>query len=237
MFYILYVSFTLTFTTSALFFIWLLPFKIKFAYLSLWNKTIVFLSRYLLGIRYRVQGIKNIPKEGPFVILSKHQSQWETFFLLLPFNPVSIILKKELLSIPGFGWGLRMMKTIPIDRSNPKQAMKQIQSDGLCRLTKDKMPVLIFPEGTRIPFGKRGKYARGGASLAIAAKVPVICVTHNAGYFWPADKFLKFPGTVDVIISEPISSSGKTALELTNMAEEWIESNLPTPAPHPLDKH
>lgn len=231
-FYVLYVCFTLTFSTSALFFIWFLPFRTKFAYLTVWNRTVVFLSRYLLGIRYRVKGLKNIPKDGPFIILAKHQSQWETFFLLLLFNPVSIILKKELLSIPGFGWGLRMMKTIAIDRSNPKQAMKQIQSEGLVRLKEDRIPILIFPEGTRIPFGQKGKYARGGASLAIAGDVPVIFVTHNAGYFWPADRFLKYPGTVDMIISEPVNAHGKTALELTTLAEEWIETNLPQPQPH-----
>jgi 1-acyl-sn-glycerol-3-phosphate acyltransferase len=230
-FYVVFISFTTVFCLSALFFIWFLPFKTKFAYLSKWNVVTIFLSKYLAGINYRVTGKENIPTDQPYIVLAKHQSQWETFFLLLLFKPVSIILKKELFHIPGFGWGLRMIKPIPIDRSNPKQAMKQIQRLGLERLKEDKLPILIFPEGTRMPFGKAGKYARGGAALAIAADVPLLFVTHNAGYFWPADKFLKNTGTVDVIISKPVYPKGRTALELTNIAQEWIESHLP-----PLDK-
>lgn len=228
-FYTLSLSFTLVFCITALFFIWFLPFNAKFSYLSRWNVVTIFLSKYIVGINYRVKGADNIPQGKPYIVLAKHQSQWETFFLLLLFKPVSIILKRELFKIPGFGWGLRMIKPIAIDRDNPKQAMKQIQRLGLERLQKDKLPILIFPEGTRMPFGKAGKYARGGAALAIAADVPLLFVTHNAGYFWPADQFLKNSGTIDVIISEPVYPQGKTALELTNMAQEWIETHLPSP--------
>jgi 1-acyl-sn-glycerol-3-phosphate acyltransferase len=163
------------------------------------------------------------------VVLAKHQSQWETFYFLLLFMPVSIILKRELLNIPGFGWGLRLLKPIPIDRSNPKQALKQILSEGKKRINDDRLPLLIFPEGTRIPVGKAGKYARSGASIAIETGAPLLLVSHNAGFFWPADRFRKYPGTVDVIISEPIDPTGKTANELTAMAQEWIESHIREP--------
>jgi 1-acyl-sn-glycerol-3-phosphate acyltransferase len=228
-FYLVFAAFCLAFCLTAVFFIWFLPFNTKFSYLANWNRITIFLTKYLAGIDYKVTGLENIPKEGTFVVLAKHQSQWETYFLLLLFYPVSLILKRELLKIPGFGWGLRMMKTIPIDRSNPKQALKQIQTTGLIRLKEDKLPVLIFPEGTRIAWGKSGKYARSGAALAISADVPLILISHNAGYFWPADTFLKKPGIVEVIISEPIYPNGKTALELTSEAEKWIEANIREP--------
>lgn len=228
-FYLVFATFCLAFCLTAVFFIWFLPFETKFSYLANWNRITIFLTKYLAGIDYKVTGLENLPKDGTYVVLAKHQSQWETYFLLLLFYPVSLILKKELLEIPGFGWGLRMMKTIPIDRSNPKQALKQIQTTGLIRLKEDKLPVLIFPEGTRIRWGETGKYARSGAALAISANVPVVLISHNAGYFWPADTFLKKPGIVDVVISEPIYPDGKTALELTAEAEKWIEANIREP--------
>lgn len=228
-FYLVFASFCFAFCLTAVFFIWFLPFNTQFSYLANWNRVTIFLAKHLAGIDYKVTGLENIPKDGTFVILAKHQSQWETYFLLLLFYPVSMILKKELLKIPGFGWGLRMLKTIPIDRSNPKQALKQIQTIGLARLKDDKLPVLIFPEGTRIAWGAKGKYARSGAALAIAADVPVILISHNAGYFWPADTFLKKTGTIDVVISKPIYPAGKSSLDLTNEAQAWIEGNIPHP--------
>lgn len=229
LFYTVHFIFSFVFIFSGLFFIWFFPFRWKFSYLANWNRISIWMVKYLAGVSYHVSGLENIPEHGPYVVLAKHQSQWETVFLLLLFYPVSIILKKELLAIPGFGWGLRMLKPIPIDRSNPKQAIKQIQSEGLIRLKEDKIPILIFPEGTRMPFGKVGKYARGGAALAVAAEVPLLFITHNAGYFWPNHSFMKRPGIIDVVISKPVDAHGKTSLELTQEAQEWIEANLPSP--------
>lgn len=229
LFYISYAALTTCFSLSALTFIWFLPFKAKYEYISYWNLATLFLVKHILGIKYKIYGYSKLPKNTPYIVLSNHQSQLETFLLLLLFKPVSIILKKELLDIPGFGWGLRMLKPIAIDRSNPKQALKQIQRIGLERLQKDKLPILIFPEGTRIAPDQKGKYARSGAALAITANVPVVFVSHNAGYFWPSDGFRKFPGVFEVKISEPQDVSGKTAKEVTNAAEQWIRGNVPDP--------
>lgn len=226
LFYICYSGFTTVFSLTALIFIWFLPFEKKYNYIANWNRVVLFFCRKILGIEYRIQGAENIPEKGPYVVLSKHQSQWETFYLLVLFRPVSIILKRELLKIPGFGWGLRMMKPIPIDRSNPKESLRQIREEGLKRLKEDHLPVMIFPEGTRIPYGETGKYAKGGAALAIEANVPVLFVSHNAGAFWPHTQFQKYAGTVDIKVSELIDPEGMTAKELTDMAKEWIESNI-----------
>lgn len=234
LFYCVYVSLTTVFSLLCVGFIFLLPYRSRAKIILLWNRWIVVALKYICGINYRVTGLDNIPNQ-PYVALAKHQSAWETFYLAESLQPIVPILKQELLKIPGFGWGLRLLKPIPIDRSNPRQALKTIQKVGLQRLTEENLPVLVFPEGTRTAPNAKGSYARSGAALAIAAKVPVIFIAHNAGYFWPVSHMMKYPGTIDVVISEPINTEGLNAAELTRQAEEWIEANVITP--NPLPKH
>lgn len=199
-----------------------LPYPQRSRYIRGWNFCAVFFSHWILGVKVEVIGRENIPS-SPCVIMCKHQSQWETFYLQTIFPILCTILKKELLEIPFFGWGLNKLEPIAIDRSNPKQALKDIQTIGRKRLGQQRS-VLVFPEGTRIPFGKKGKYARSGANLAIGADVPVLPIAHNAGYCWPGDSFIKTPGTITLSIGEPISSEGKTTRELTGEVEQWVES-------------
>jgi 1-acyl-sn-glycerol-3-phosphate acyltransferase len=159
--------------------------------------------------------------------MSKHQSQWETFYLQTLFNPLCTILKKELLLLPFFGWGLRVMEPIAIDRSSKRGALRTVQKTGLLRLQAGRS-VLVFPEGTRTPPGEKQPYARSGAHLAMAAGVPILPVAHNAGLRWPPGKLLKYPGTVTVVIGEPIETVDLGNLQdeklLTAKVEAWIES-------------
>ncbi|NRB37349.1 MAG: 1-acyl-sn-glycerol-3-phosphate acyltransferase [Pseudomonadales bacterium] len=226
LFYASYALLSLVYFIFAALFISFFDFHIRCALMIYWSKICLFCTRYLCGIRYNVTGLENLPKDQPYVVLSKHQSQWETYFLMQLLSPVSIICKKELLKIPGFGYCLSLIKPIAIDRSQPRQALKDIQNIGFERLTIDKVPVLVFPEGTRTDIGKTNKYARGGAALAIKAGVPVVFISHNAGYCWPSGQFIKYPGMIDIFISKPVSSENITALELTNKAEQWIESHV-----------
>ena len=132
--------------------------------------------------------------------------------------------------MPVFGWGLKLTDPIAIDRGNPKKALKDIQQQGVASIESG-ISVLIFPEGTRINSGDTGKYARGGANIAISSTAPIVPIAHNAGVFWPADRFIKMPGTITVVIGKPIESIGKTSRELTLEAQNWIEktvANLPT---------
>lgn len=232
LFYCIYVGLTTIFSLLCVSFIFLLPYKLRLKTILLWNKLIIQSLKYICGINYRITGLENIPDQ-PYVALAKHQSAWETFFLAERLQPIVAILKQELLKIPGFGWGLRLLKPIPIDRNNPRQALRTIQKIGLKRLTEEKLPVLVFPEGTRVLPGTKGNYARSGAALAIAAKVPVVFIAHNAGYFWPVSQLMKYPGTIDVVISEPVSTEGLNAAELTRQAEAWIEANVIIPSPQP----
>lgn len=232
LFYCIYVCLTTVFSLLCISFIFLLPYSARVKTILLWNRWIVLALKYVCGIDYRVTGLDNIPNQ-PYVALAKHQSAWETFFLVERLQPIVAILKQELLKIPGFGWGLRLLKPIPIDRDNPRQALRTIQKVGLQRLTEENLSVLVFPEGTRTVPGTKGNYARSGAALAIAAKVPVVFIAHNAGYFWPVSHLIKYPGTIDVVISKPITTEGLTAAELIRQAEEWIEANIIVPNPLP----
>ena len=223
-FYIGYTLLTTWFGITALTIMGYFSYPRRRPYILLWNRGVVRWLQWSCGVKHRLIGRENLPDE-PYVILSKHQSQWETYFLLSLCDPLSTILKKELLNIPGFGWGLRLMRPIAIDRGNPRAALRQMMELGKQRLSEGNA-VLVFPEGTRTNPGSTTSYARGGANLAIKADVPVVFIAHNTGRFWPARKFLKFPGTIQVEISKPISVEGKTSREITAMAQEWIEGKV-----------
>ena len=188
---------------------------------STWTRTMLFLLRVVCGVKYRVLGEENIPTT-PSIILSKHQSAWETMAFQKIFPPQVWVLKKELLNIPFFGWGLSMTSPIAIDRSSGKAALDQVVEQGTDRL-KQGFWVVIFPEGTRIAPGKKGKYKIGGAWLATHTDVPVVPVTHNAGELWGRNAFVKHPGTITVSVGKPINQTGLEADELNAKVEAWIE--------------
>mgnify|MGYP002630430845 FL=1 len=193
----------------------------RYRVISGWSHIMLFLARFICGVRYCVLGTENIPKK-PTIVLSKHQSAWETLAFQQIFPPQVWVLKKELLHIPFFGWGLAMTSPIAINRSRGKAALKQIIRQGRDRLQKG-LWIIIFPEGTRIDPGKKGRYGIGGAWLATSTGVSVVPVAHNAGVLWGKNSFIKFPGTITVSIGEPIDPAGMDANELNNKVEEWIE--------------
>lgn len=205
--------------------IWpLLPYSYRWRLVTLWNSFVIWLVGMVCGVKFVIHG-KKPTLNTPYVVLAKHQSTWETIFLQRYFGPVSTILKKELLRIPFFGWGLASMRPIAIDRSSPVQALKDVKIKGLERL-KQGNNLLIFPEGTRTANGTVGNYARSGADIAITAQVPVVAVAHDAGKCWPHKQYLKTPGIINVWISEPISTQGRERKELTEEVKQWIESKL-----------
>lgn len=184
----------------------------------------LWLLRVICGIRMEVRGAENIPKE-PCIVMCKHQSAWETFSLQLVFPDQVWVLKRELLWLPFFGWGLASLSPIAIDRGKGKQAMKQLVEQGRDRLARG-FCVVIFPEGTRTAYGTRGKYKPGGAVLAEGTGAPVVPVAHNAGKFWGRNSFLKHPGTIIMSIGQPIDSRGLKTDEINRRVEEWIESEM-----------
>ena len=224
-FYFFLSFWTVTFPTLMLLVIWFIPFRYRHqALVGTWSRVAIALCRVICGIRWKVYGMDNIPNQ-PCVIISNHQSTWETFFLQTIVSPQTQVLKKELLSIPFFGWVLRTTKPIAIDRKDPRAAMQRVRKLGLKSLA-NQVSVLIFPEGTRNPHGKLGKFSRGGASLACTSGVGVLPVAHNAGQFWPHKSWVKKPGTIEVFIGEAIKTDGKGPAEVNNEAREWIENIL-----------
>lgn len=226
-FAVIYFCTTVTYGTISVF-TWLLPAKIRHRIIVSWTHFIVFLVKVICGVRYQVHGVENIllTKTQPAVVLSKHQSTWETLFLQGSFWPASTILKKELLDIPFFGWGLRGLYPIAIDRSDPKNALRQVKSEGAKRIAEG-FNVIIFPEGTRMKLKEKGKYARSGADIACTAGCDVIPVAMNSGICWPADeRFRKYPGVIQVIVGEPISTEDKSSKQVTAEAEAWIENQM-----------
>ena len=198
-----------------------LPFRARYRFVvQTWCRCAVWLAKTIVGIRYEVKGLEHIPQQ-PCVILAKHQSTWETFFLSALFEPLTQVVKRELIYVPFFGWAMAMLRPIAIDRSNPKAALKQLAKQGHERLEQGAW-VLVFPEGTRIPTGQIGKFSRGGASLAVNANLPVLPVAHNAGEFWPKEGWGKTPGTVQVVIGPALLRAGSktpSVLEYGGVAE------------------
>ena len=184
LFYLLLGTSSLLWCTLSFFVAPFLSFPRRYKFINVyWCRCALFLSRTILGIDYKITGAENVPSE-PCVILSNHQSTWETFFLSQYFSPLSQVLKRELLYVPFFGWAMAMLRPIAINRDNPKEALRQVASQG-DELLKQGVWVLIFPEGTRVPFGTVGKFSRGGTALAVNAGLPVLPIAHNAGKFWP----------------------------------------------------
>ncbi|MFZ1545601.1 MAG: lysophospholipid acyltransferase family protein [Candidatus Nitrotoga sp.] len=196
----------------------------RYRIISGWALTMLWLLRLVCGIRMEVRGADNIPKK-PCLVLCKHQSAWETIALQKVFPPQVWVIKRELLWLPFFGWGLAMTSPVAIKRSEGREAIKQLLRQGKERLALG-FCVVIFPEGTRIPFGQRGKYKIGGALLGVSSGVPIVPVAHNAGKLWGRESFLKYPGVITMSIGPPIDPVGLKAEEINRRVEEWIETEV-----------
>jgi 1-acyl-sn-glycerol-3-phosphate acyltransferase len=192
--------------------------------ISGWARSMIWWLRITCGIRHEVTGLNNLP-ESPSIILSKHQSAWETLAFQAIFPTQVYVLKRELLWIPIFGWGLAMSSPIAIDRSAGREALKKLVANGAARL-KSGLWVVIFPEGTRIAPSEKGKYQIGGAWLATHTKTQVVPAAHNAGRYWAKNSFIKKPGTIHIHIGKPIQTSGLKADALSHQVEAWIESEM-----------
>lgn len=189
-----------------------------------WCDLSIWWAKVCCGIRYRVVGLENIP-QGACVVLSKHQSAWETLFLQSLFFPAATVAKKELLSIPFFGWGLRFFDPIAIDRSERNNALKAVIRQGTEKLAAGRR-IVIFPEGTRTLPGEDSTYNVGGAMLATKAKALVVPVALNSGDCWPRGTLIKRPGLITVTIGQPIDSTQYSTRELNEIARNWIEQTL-----------
>jgi len=205
------------------------PFRIIGRLGRKWAQWNLVALKHLCRLDYCIQGLEHLPA-STCIVLSKHQSAWETIALraLLPIGQ-TWVLKRELLGIPILGTALRQFRPIAIDRAAGRLALKQLLTDGQ-RLLEAGHWVVIFPEGTRVAPGERGCYNIGGALLAQRTGYPIIPIAHNAGVFWGRRSLIKRPGTIVVVIGPAIISAGKSAQEINQDTESWIENtvaNLP----------
>jgi len=211
-----------------------LPYRQRYYWTTRWNVFVIWAARVCCRIRYQVKGMENLP-DGPAILLSKHQSAWETIFypMLMP-RPLAFVFKKELLYIPFFGWGIGLLRMIPIDRSRGRDAFSQVVEKGRERLANGQW-IILFPEGTRIPRGQKGVYKSGGTRLAVATQAPVVPIAMNSADCWPRNAFIKTPGLITISIGKPIPSERLNAAELMQQVENWIESEMRviSPAAYP----
>jgi 1-acyl-sn-glycerol-3-phosphate acyltransferase len=204
---------------------WLPPLP-RFRFITGWCWLNLLAARGICGIHRRVLGAENIPpRNRPHIVVSKHSSTWETLALNFLFPPLAFVAKKELLSIPFFGWAFALASPITIDRRTGRDAMQQIAEQGRERLAQG-FWIVVYPEGTRIRAGRRAHYKTGGARLALALGIPIVPVAHNAGYLWPKGVLGKRSGTVTVSIGPPIPIEGKDMQRLTSEVESWIENEV-----------
>ncbi len=193
-----------------------------------WSKFVLIVLRKLCRIDYSVLGIGYVLSalNEPIVVLSKHQSAWETiaFPSIFP-RQLSFVCKRELLWIPFFGWALASMRMVYINRSDRARSSIAVAEQGRNQILMGRWMV-IFPEGTRTNSGSRQPYRKGGVRLAIGAGANIIPVAHNAGQAWARNSILKRPFHITVSIGPVISSEGKTEDQIQNELEGWIEAEM-----------
>ena len=201
-----------------------LPVLKRYQVIIQWARFNIWWLKVTCGVKFEVIGKENIP-EGGMLFLAKHQSTWETLAFQQILPPHVWVLKRELFKVPFFGWGLKMLKPIAIDRTAGRRAVEQLVDQGIKKLASG-WSVMIFPEGTRVKPGKEVRYKLGGSILASQAKFPVVPVAHNAGEFWPRHSFIKWPGTITVVIGKPVHAYGRKPEEINEEIKHWIEARM-----------
>jgi 1-acyl-sn-glycerol-3-phosphate acyltransferase len=201
------------------------PHRWKWAVAKAWAHGNFWAGRVLCGLDVSTEGRENIPDQ-PSVALIKHTTAMETYWQIAALPPQTWVLKKELVLIPLFGWGVGLvMRPIAIDRKAGGSVVKDVIAQGRNRIERG-LWVTIFPEGTRMPPGETRRYGISGAAIAVETGCPVVPVAHNAGDFWPKRGLRKYPGKIRFCIGPPIDPAGRTAKEVNELAQQWIESKM-----------
>ena len=205
----------------------LLPFGFhgRFRVLSQWTRFSLWWLGVTCGLRHRVHGREHLEQAEAAIVMAKHQSAWETIALQQILPPQVWVLKRELMRIPFFGWAIGMVDPVPLDRKAGRRALEGLVEAGTDRLERG-LWVVLFPEGTRVAPGERGKYRIGGAVLAARSGHPVIPIAHNSGTFWPRHSLAKQPGVIDVVVGPPIATQGRKPEAILAEVEQWIETEV-----------
>ena len=206
--------------------LWPLPHRVRYFFaVRCWALANLWLLRVLCGVSWEASGRENLPT-GPCVVLMKHSSAFDTIVQTLLFPRQTWMLKRELMFVPIFGWGLASMRAIGVDRARGAKGIRSVVRQGRARIRDEGLWVIVFPEGTRVAPGEVGHYAPGGAMIASAAGCPVVPVAHNAGDHWPRRTATKQPGAIRIVIGRPLATTGAGARKITEEAKGWIESEV-----------
>ncbi len=220
-FWLFFLPFTLL-TAILLVFIFYAPLKIRIGLIKIWINYSLGLLRYFCGLKYRIEGLENIPNHG-FILMSKHSSTWETIALQKFFGPMVWVVKRELTRIPIFGWGLMAMNAIAINRGTGRKAISQLIQESKKRMDQGRI-LMLFPEGTRVLPMERKPFKPGGAIVSEKTGYAVLPIAHNAGEFWPRHSWIKWPGTIRLVIGEPIEPEGRKSDQIIEEVKQWITS-------------
>ncbi|MEN0001659.1 MAG: 1-acyl-sn-glycerol-3-phosphate acyltransferase [Pseudomonadota bacterium] len=186
-----------------------------------WARSLTWLMKAVVGTRFEVRGVENIPETG-VIIAPKHQSSWDTFAFLPYVRDPVYILKRELMWVPLFGWYIARMGMIPIDRGAREKAVAKVNEGARREMAKGRQ-LIIYPEGTRRAPGAEPQYKSGIAYLYMETGVPVVPVAHNAGLFWPKTSFMRYPGVFEMEFLEPIEP-GLDRHTFMRVLEERLET-------------
>ena len=200
------------------------PYRFRYRFITRWSRFNLWWLAVTCGLRFIVEGAGNLPRE-PSVVLCRHESMWETLALQTLFAPQTWLLKKSLLRVPFFGWGLALLRPIAIDRAAGREAIRMLVRDG-ARCLDDGAWVVVFPEGTRLAPGERRSFQRGGAFLAKRTGRDIVPIAHNSGDFWRRRRFIKHAGTIRLVIGPSIPAGEASPNELNRRAEEWIHAEV-----------
>jgi len=196
------------------------PLKIRLGLVKTWIGISLALLHYFCGLRYQIEGMENIPDTG-FILMSKHSSTWETIALQWFFDPMVWVVKRELTRIPLFGWALISMNAIVLDRGTGRKAIKQLIQESKQHMDRGRI-LMLFPEGTRVLPMQYKPFKQGGAIVSHKTGYAVLPIAHNAGEFWPRHSWIKWPGTIRVVIGKPIEPEGKNPDQIIEEVGEWI---------------
>ena len=229
LFYLVLVIITIAWAVPALIIGPCLPLRRRNFFIArTYSHMVIYACRWICGIRWNIKGLEHLPnpdQQQGLVLLSKHQSTWETLFLPTILSPHVQVVKKELSYLPIFGWVYNLIHPIFIDRSQKTNALKQVITQGSDRLNKG-LHVLVFPEGTRVPPGKRKTFSKGGAMLASKTAAPTLFIAHNSGEFWPNDHWVKKAGVISVVISPVLNTEGVSTKAINDQSERWINAEV-----------
>ncbi len=189
--------------------------------LRFWSASFIFGARYILGVKYKLEGLENVPDET-VIYMGNHQTAWESIMMTVLVPHVNMVTKSTALSIPVFGWGLKHAPMIYIDPDAPGKNIRGLLRGGKASIAEGRS-IVIFPEGSRVPIGQTREYARGFETLYKHCKVKVIPFVTNAGLSWPPGYSIKYPGEITLRFLPPIDP-GLPSQEFSKEIEKTIRT-------------